>query len=67
MEREKMKMKMLFGLTPRRMQELRFGHGSSQRKEKEKMRGEKEKASSLYASSLFQNSPSPDDLPPPAF
>ena len=32
--------------------------------EKEK---EKEKAASLYASSLFQNSPSPDDLPPPAF
>jgi hypothetical protein len=27
----------------------------------------KDKAAQLYASSLFQNSPSPDELPPPSF
>lgn len=52
-------LKMLFGLMPKRnayVPTVRAPAGMSA----------KAKAS-LYASSLFQNSPSPDELPPPAF
>jgi hypothetical protein len=74
--RELVKMKMLFGAAGRERGGVRRGRearpngvetaerGEKVAAEKEK---EKEKAASLYASSLFQNSPSPDDLPPPAF
>lgn len=48
-------LKMLFGLMPKRASYQQYTRPAAQTK------------AQLYASSLFQNSPSPDELPPPAF
>jgi hypothetical protein len=67
-------LKMLFGLKPKRGQgkNLRGLVHVSNAQQHHTPSGSSSSASkaakaALYASSLFQNSPSPDELPPPAF
>ncbi|KIM91299.1 hypothetical protein PILCRDRAFT_517, partial [Piloderma croceum F 1598] len=66
-------LKMLFGLKPpKRGQNLRgFVHVSNAQQQHtpsgSTSSASKAAKAALYASSLFQNSPSPDELPPPAF
>ncbi|KZP28606.1 hypothetical protein FIBSPDRAFT_908574 [Athelia psychrophila] len=59
-------LKMLFGLMPKRPAPGPRGkvHHSANSPSMSAAKAAKE---ALYASSLFQNSPSPDELPPPAF
>jgi hypothetical protein len=62
-------LKMLFGLKPKRPgQNLRgMAHTSNAVHSSSSSSASKAAKAALYASSLFQNSPSPDELPPPAF
>lgn len=60
-------LKMLFGLLPKRAGQTGSLRGLAHSVNSPNVAAAKAAKEALYASSMFQNSPSPDELPPPAF
>lgn len=60
-------LKMLFGLLPKRAGQTGNFRGMAHSVNSPNVAAAKAAKEALYASSMFQNSPSPDELPPPAF
>ncbi|KAF7986354.1 hypothetical protein HWV62_35358 [Athelia sp. TMB] len=60
-------LKMLFGLLPKRAGQTGSLRGMARPANSPNVAAAKAAKEALYASSMFQNSPSPDELPPPAF